>query len=90
MTNSRPLLFVVSMFFVLFLLSLVSGLRQVVPDEVPASTFRGLCVVRFLLSFVSRLCQVVPDELPSSTFRGLCVFHSVSVVFGVWNPSGGS
>ena len=67
----------------MFLFSLVSRIRQVVADELPASTFRCLVFfVLFLLALLSRLRQVFPDELPTSAFRDLCVVRSVSMFFG--------
>ena len=42
LTNSRLLLFVVPVFFLLFLLSVASRFHRMVPEELPASNFRGL------------------------------------------------
>ena len=87
LTNSRLLLFVLFLCFVQFPRSLVSRLRRVVPEELPASTLRRLlfCFVMFPLSLVSRLRQVVPDELPASTFRCLFLCFSLCVHF-IWSP----
>ena len=51
LANSRLRLFVVSVSSILFLFSLASGIRQVVPDELPASTFGCLRVLRSVSTF---------------------------------------